>query len=183
MDTDISSAQKLPCHRPDIRRIFRSQIVHQRSLDTLHPVPLRQIPEEIPDRMVGTVIHDLCNRDTVISLGKGAVLFVHITDELCIVRISPELGRMLPRNRIPDLHPIRKLVEHDLLHVLIVFHDQLQVMKGILDLSRLLLIGQLCLPCIRIFLVEFHRCRLLPFCKDGQFHLLVAACEFRHRIE
>ena len=56
-------------------------------------------------------------------------------------------------------------------------------MKGILDLSRLLLIGQLCLPCIRIFLVEFHRCRLLPFCKDGQFHLLVAACEFRHRIE
>ena len=183
MNADISSTQKLPCHRPDIWCILRSQIIHQCGLNTLRTVPLRQVPEEIPDRMVGTVVHNLRNRYTVISLGEGAVLFVHVTDELCIVRVSPELGRMLPRNRIPDLHTVRKLIEHDLLHVLIVFHDQLQVMKGILDLSRLLLIGQLCLPGIRIFLVEFHRCRLLPFCKDGQFHLLVAACEFRHRIE
>ena len=90
---------------------------------------------------------------------------------------------MRPRHLALDLHTVRKLVEHDALQVLIVLHDQRDIMKVVLDLHAPPLILKLLFPSVRIILVKFLRCRLLLFLENAHLHILVSNGKISHRIE
>ena len=178
----VSRAQLLPCDRPYIWSVLRPKIIDQQRIRAFRPVPVRKRLKEFPDRMVGTVIHGLRNGDIIISGGECPVCRVHIADQLGVIRVPPELGRMRPGNLSPDLHAVRQLVEHNPFQVLIIFQDQHEVVQVILKFHTLLFILQLLLPGVRIRFVKILRCRLPLFLKDPEFYLLIRRSEFSHGV-
>ena len=178
----VSRAQLLPCNCTYIRSVLRPKIIDQQRIRAFHPVPVRKRLKEFPDRMVGTVIHGLRNGDIIIPGGECPVCRVHIADQLGVIRVPPELGRMRPGDFSPDLHAVRQLVEHNPLQVLIIFQDQHEVVQVILKFHALLFILQLLLPRVRIRFVKILRYRLPLFLKDPKLHPLIRRGEFGHGI-
>ena len=178
----VSRAQLLPCNCPNIWSVLRPKIIDQQRIRPLYPVPSRKRLKELPDRMVGPVIHSLRNGDIIIPGRKCPVCRVHIADQLGVIRVTPELGRMRPGNVSPDLHTVRQLVEHNPLQVLIILQDQHKVMQVILKFHTLLFILKLLLPRVRIRFIKILRCRLPLFLKDTEFHPLIRHGEFGHCI-
>ena len=178
----VSRAQLLPCDRPYIWSVLRPQIIDQQRIRALHPVPVRKRLKEFPDRMVGPVVHRLRNGNIIVPGGECPVCRVHIADQLGVIRVPPELGRMRPGNFPPDLHAVRQLVEHNPLQVLIILQDQHEVVQVILKFHALLLILKLLLPRVRIRFIKILRCRLPLFLKDPKLHPLIRRGEFGHGV-
>ena len=178
----VSRAQLLPCNCPYIWSVLRPKIIDQQRIHALHPVPIRKRIKELPDRMVGPVVHGLRDSDIIIPGRKRPVCRIHIADQLGVIRVPPELGRMRPGNLSPDLHAVRQLVEHNPFQVLIILQDQHEIMQVILKFHALLFILQLLLPGVRIRFIKILRCRLPLFLKDTEFHLLIRRGEFGHGV-
>ena len=89
--------------------------------------------------MIGTIIRHLTNGDIIIAVAERTVARFDITDNLLVIRVPPEFRRMLPRNRrniVPDLHAVRKLVEHDALQLGIVLHDEQQIGQSVFEIAH-----------------------------------------------
>ena len=83
-------AEGLSCDGTDIFVIVCTEVVDEQRVHTLYAVPLRQIFNELTNGMVGAVVRDLRHGNVIVSGGEGAVVRIHIADELGIVRIPPE---------------------------------------------------------------------------------------------
>ena len=89
--------------------------------------------------MIGTIIRHLTNGDIIIAVAERTVARFDITDNLLVIRVPPEFRRMLPRYRrniVPDLHAVRKLVEHDALQLGIVLHDEQQIGQSVFEIAH-----------------------------------------------
>ena len=126
--------------------------------------------------MVGTVVGDLCYGNVVVSGGEGAVVRIHIADELGIIRIPPEFRGVPPRHIALDLHAVQKLIEHQRFQKRVVHEDHGEVLQRVFHLAGLVqfqgflpvLVGEL-LVCLGFALLGKH-------CLD----LLVLEGEVRH---
>ena len=89
--------------------------------------------------MIRTIIRHLADGDIIIAVAERTVARFDITDDLLVIRVPPELRRMLPRNRrniVPDLHAVRKLVEHDPLQLRIILDDEQQIGQSIFKIAH-----------------------------------------------
>lgn len=98
----------------------------------------RQGLEHLPDRVIGAIIRHLLYRNLIVSGRKCTVVGVHIADELGIVHIPPEPGRMVPGHLALDLHAVRQLVEHDAHEVFVIFQDKQDIMERVADAAILI---------------------------------------------
>ena len=111
-------AQRLARHRAHIQVVRRTQVVDEQRLNAGHAIPFGQRSQIIPDRMIRAVVRHFPDGDVVVAVAEGTVPGFDVADDLLIVCVPPELGRVLPwhgRNVIPDFHAVRELVEHDAL--------------------------------------------------------------------
>ena len=133
--------------------------------------------------MIGPVIRDLRDRDIIISLRKASIMAVDIGDQLRVIRITPELRRMLPGNRSLYLHAVRQLVEHDSLKVLVVFQNEPDVMQ-VIHQHTVLVIFQTRKPLIPIvgIIKIFPRLRH-AFLRRKRLYLRQTHYEIRHLFE
>ena len=130
-------AEGLPGHCPDISGVAGAQVIHQQRIHAGDLVPLRQALDELSDGMIGPVIRYLGHGDIVVPGGEGAVMGVHIADELGVIGVPPELGGMLPGHLALDLHPVQELVKHHALEVGVVLQNEGQVVQGVLHMAGL----------------------------------------------
>ena len=177
----IGRAQRLACHRPDIRIILCAKVVNQEGIHPVHTVPRWQGFKHLPDRMVTAVVRHLRDRDLIVPGGEGTIVAVHVADQLGVILIAPELCRVLPRHRACDFHAVRQLVEDDVPQKRIVFQYQLNVMQGVFQLQGAGLIYQPRFPAVvvrRIF--EIRSGFPQPFLSRLQFYLVQRHGEFPH---
>ena len=130
-------AEGLSGHRPNIGGVTGTQVVHQQRVHTRNLIPLRQTFDKLPDGVIGPIIRHLGHGDIVVPGGEGAVMGVHIADELSVIGIPPELGGMLPGHFPFDLHSVQELVEHHALEVGVVFQNESQIAQGVFHMTGL----------------------------------------------
>ena len=130
-------AEGLPGHRPDVCGVGGAQVVHQQGVHARDLIPFRQALDELTNGMIGPVIRHLGHGDVVVPCGEGAVVGVHIADELGVIGVPPELGGMLPGHLALDLHPVQELVKHHALEVGVVLQNDGQVVQGVLHMAGL----------------------------------------------
>ena len=117
--------------------------------------------------MIRTIVHHLRDSDVVGSGGEASIVIIDIADKLRVVRIPPELFRMLPRHRACNLHVVCQLVEHNILKDCVVGQDQLQVKKRRFQSAGLLVSHQTLFPfVVRCFLGKLHLGSFLPIRKS-----------------
>ena len=172
----ISGAEGFPRHGSDIGIVRCSQIINKERIYTGDAVPRRQSVEILTDRVIAAVVHGLGDGDGVIPRRECAVVIVHVADKLGIVRIPPKAARMFPRDFALDFHVVRQLVEHDVLHIGVVLHNQLDVVEGVLKHSGFLLVHQFGFPVLR----ELLGGSLLPLLQGKLAYLLVLGGKLHH---
>ena len=133
------STQSFACHCADIAIVRRTQIIDEQRLDARRLIPFWQCRQIIPNGMIGTIIRHLADGDIIIAVAERTVARFDVADDLLVVRVPPEFRRVLPRYRrniVPDLHAVRKLVEHDALQLGIVLDDEQQIGQSIFEIAH-----------------------------------------------
>ena len=177
----VGGTQDFPCNRPNVLVVLCSKIVDQHRVHPADTVPLRQCLKHLPDRMVGAVIRHFRDGNVIVPRRKGAIARIHIAHKLRIIGIPPELRWMLPGNGSGNLHAVRQLIEHDVLHALVVLHDEDQIPQRVLH-GAVLFQFQVGHPFAVIFVEHFCRLRYTILDQDA-FHLFILQRKLLHGFE
>ena len=178
--------QGLPCDGPDVGRVLRAQVVHQQGVHPWHAVPLRQLPQVVPQRIEAALVgDDRQGLGELVLRELDAVLIGHPAVELSVVGVSPVFVRALPRQAALDLDGSGELVEADPLESRMVLEDQDRVGDGGPD-GAFFGAAQLCLPVFVVFRKSFrlevqHGLLLGVLC-ERQARARVLCCERCHRL-
>ena len=172
-------AEGFPGDGTDIFVVVGTEVVDEQRVHTGNLVPLRQIFNELPNGMVGAVVRDLRHGDVIVSCRKGAVVGIHIADELGIVCIPPEFRGMPPGHIALDLHAVQKLIEHQRFQKRIIHEDHGEVLQRVFHLAGLVQL-QGFLP---VLVGEFFACLGFALLGKDRFDFLVLEGKIRHCLE
>ena len=161
-------------YSPDIVVVISAKIIDEDGFGALYTVPRRQRSEILADWVIGAVISNLGDSDLIIACRECAIVGVHIADELCVVRVSPEPRRVLPRHLAFDFHAVRQLIETDALEVVVVFHDKCDVVQAVLQYATTVALERPG-PVLELR----RRCRLL-FLQEQGAHTLIFDRKIHH---